>query len=131
MQIKYLFGRFNSWIEPENPSPEALVRLKVLEKVARLKASGCTKAVAIKEAEISSSSFYRNYAKLKNDGIFALENKSRRPKKLPKPCWSQKQKDLILKIRRANPLWGKGRWCKAIKSAAFYNGQKNVKPRIF
>lgn len=70
------------------------------------KENGGTQAFCQKYAGISRATYYRRKEILK-----ALEKgiapPSKRPKKMNKPRWGEAQKQLILKIRRDNPTYGK------------------------
>lgn len=86
-------------------------RKKYQESVRRwekLQCEGVCERVIQEFAGISRASYYRAKKRLKD-----LENgimpPSKKPKKLNKPRWGEAEKQLVLKIRRENPTYGKNK----------------------
>jgi transposase InsO family protein len=77
-----------------------------VDKWDEAKANGGTQALAAKHAGISRATYFRRKKILINmdKGIMPP---SKRPKSTRKPKWGEAQKQLVLKIRRENPTYGK------------------------
>lgn len=78
----------------------------VVIKWRKLKKEGVSDKFAQEIMGMSRSSYFRSQAVLKNleKGILPL---SKRPKKSRQPRWGKLELDLILKIRKENPTYGK------------------------
>lgn len=79
------------------------------DKVQRwesLTGEGCSPQLCLEILGFSRATYYRMKKKLKDleKGILPP---SKRPKKLNKPRWGEAEKQLVLKIRRENPTYGK------------------------
>lgn len=81
-------------------------RDKKVRQWERLKAEGVSNATCKEMTGISRATYYRYKAVLKT-----LESggtpPSKRPKKVNKPQWGEPEKQLVLRIRRENPTYGK------------------------
>lgn len=79
-----------------------------VEKWEKAKKQGCDDAFAKDYACISRASYFRYKNTLKNihKGIIPP---SKRPKSLRKPKWEEAEKQLVLRIRRENPTYGKAK----------------------
>ena len=77
-----------------------------VKKWEAAKTQGCDEAFCQEYSEISKATYYRYKKKLKqlSKGILPP---SKRPKRLRKPLWGEAEKQLVLRIRRENPTYGK------------------------
>jgi hypothetical protein len=77
-----------------------------VDKWEEAKKNGCSQALAKKYAGISRATYYSRKRVLNNlnKGIVPP---SKGPKRVNKPRWGESEKQLVLKIRRENPTYGK------------------------
>jgi putative transposase len=77
-----------------------------VKKWEAAKTQGCNKAFCQEYSQISKATCYRYKKKLKqlSKGILPP---SKRPQHLRKPLWGEAEKQLVLRIRRENPTYGK------------------------
>lgn len=102
---------FDKYYGADGPraSKAAQQRLKKLNKFYELKRNGCVEAAVLQVLEVSRASIYRWQKEYKEYGISGLESDSRAPLKVPKHRYSRKLVELVLKLRRENPIWGKAK----------------------
>ena len=72
----------------------------------KLKQEGVSDKLCQEFAGLSRASFFRA-KKILNDLDQGITPPSKRPKKVNKPKWNESHKQLVLKIRRENPTYGK------------------------
>ena len=89
-----------------------------VRKWEKLKAGGLSDKLCQEFVGISRASFYRS-KKMLDDLNKGIIPPSKRPQKINKPKWSEAHKQLVLKIRRENPTYGKQK----IASFAIWLGQ--------
>ena len=77
-----------------------------VQKWQKLKAEGVPDALIQEIIGISRSTYYR-LKKILKDLEKGISPPSKRPKHLNKPQWGEAEKQLVLKIRRDNPTYGK------------------------
>jgi len=77
-----------------------------VRKWEKLKAGGLSDKLCQEFVGISRASFYRS-KKMLDDLNKGIIPPSKRPQKINKPKWSEAHKQLVLKIRRENPTYGK------------------------
>lgn len=88
-------------------SEEAQNRLDKINLYWDLITEDCSERVALQALGVSRATIYRwrkNYAE---SGISGLEPGSRTPNSFRKPTWNHNLVQLVLKVRRKNPVWGK------------------------
>ena len=71
-----------------------------------LKAEGVCDATCQEMASISRATYYR-YKRILDRLKRGIAPPSKRPKRMNKPRWGEAEKQLVLRIRRENPTWGK------------------------
>ena len=71
-----------------------------------LRAAGVSEFKCAVFTGISRSSYYRRRARLK-DLAHGKVPPSKAPRKRNKPCWGEREKQLVLEVRRKNKTWGK------------------------
>ena len=110
MQIKCLHKNFYKLYSYARPQQSLdFYRMKISEPVKlweKLKEEGNSDAFCAEITGISRATFYRRRKVLKrlDEGIHPP---SKRPLKLNKPKWGEAEKQLVLRIRRENPTYGK------------------------
>lgn len=111
MQIQSLrIKSYRSWrIDDRAYSDEAKKKFKLLCDFERLRSDGGTEAVILSVLGISRSTFYRLKIQYNKYGLPGLEPQSKRPKHVRKPQWTQDQEDLVLRLRKQEPTWGKNK----------------------
>lgn len=77
-----------------------------VKKWEKLKAEGVSDKLCQEFAGISRASFYR-LKKILKELERGITPPSKRPKKINKPRWTEAHKQLVLKIRRENPTYGR------------------------
>jgi transposase InsO family protein len=77
-----------------------------VKKWKAAKSQGCDEVFCQDHSGISKATYYRYKKKLKqlSKGILPPSN---RPKRLRRPLWGESEKQLVLRIRRENPTYGK------------------------
>lgn len=88
-------------------SDDAEKKLKKIKLFDRLRAESCSIETACEVLQISKATLYRWKGQLKMAGPPGLELKSKRPKALRKPRYSLELENVILKLRKEFPFWGK------------------------
>ena len=101
---------YNSWcVNDSKLSDTAKKRLEKISLYEALKKEGCSTDLALDAVKTKRSTLYSWKRRLKEQGIKGLEPKTRRPHHLRKNKWSEKVKQLVLKLRRKYPYWGKAK----------------------
>ena len=88
-------------------SLEAKERLRLLTLYEKLISEGCHQSVALEAIGWSRAKRYRLKKRYEVGGMKGLEPCSRRPHRVRVHTWSRSQQQAVLKLRRAQPLWGK------------------------
>jgi len=96
-------------IEKEKYSQEVYFRLKKIRQYKALKQDHCSDNVVFKILEVPRSTLLRWQKLYQELGPSGLANQSRAPNKIPKIKYSKELVKLVLKIRKENPTWGKGK----------------------
>jgi transposase len=68
---------------------------------------GLSRAEAAQVVGVSRASLYRWQGQLRQEGLRGLEERSRRPKRVRKPMWSEDLVAAVHRLRQAYPRWGK------------------------
>ncbi len=101
-------------------SPQASEKLRWLGAWQQLRSDGYTAQDAAKLLQLSKPSLYRWQSRLQARGRpQALEPRSRRPKQVRKPAWSDELKQAILALRKQYPCWGKDKLHLLLKRQGF------------
>ena len=79
-----------------------------VKKWEAAKAQGCDNAFCQDHSEISKATYYRYKQNLKQLAVGILPP-SKRPKHFRKPRWGKPEKQLVLRVRRENPTYGKAK----------------------
>lgn len=85
-------------------SREAKRRLAV---VRWYEAHGKNMSLTARHFGLSRSTVYNWLRRYERDGIRGLEDRSRRPRNLRQPTWSQELQQAVLRLRQDHPRWGK------------------------
>ena len=89
------------------PSEEAKHREKVLRAWEALRRAGQSAEEASMELGVSRATLYRWRIRMKAEGWKGLEQRSRRPKRVRKRCWSEQAVETVRSYRNLYPGWGK------------------------
>ena len=100
----YKLSRYTS--QQEFLEPHRVRYEKLVEKWDKFKKEGLTDKVTAKFAEISRATYYRAKKQLQKIRQGYVPP-SKRPKRLNKPRWGEKEMQLVLRLRRADPTYGK------------------------
>jgi transposase InsO family protein len=92
---------------PVELSPKAQVRLRLLQARGRLCRGGVSWAEAARILGVSRASLYRWERRLEREGLRGLEERSRRPKRVRRPLWSEDLVGAVQRLREKYPRWGK------------------------
>ena len=79
-----------------------------VKKWEEAKAQGCDEAFCHQHSGISRPTYYRYKKMLKQLSVGILPP-SQRPKRLRTPKWGESEKQLVLRVRRENPTYGKAK----------------------
>lgn len=111
MQIHSLrIKSYRSWKIDDRPySDVAKKRFKLLQDFDALKADGGTEIVILKALGIARSTYYKWKGLYTEHGMSGLELKSKSPTHVRQPCWEKQLENLVLKLRRQEPTWGKNK----------------------
>lgn len=111
MQIQSLrIKSYRSWkVDDRAYSDVAKKKFKLLCDFENLKTDGGTESVILSVLGISRSTIYRIKAQYEKHGFAGLEPQSKRPQQVRKPLWDKSQEDLVLKLRKQEPTWGKNK----------------------
>jgi putative transposase len=110
MQIKYLHKKLcyvRNGIDEREYSQVVYDRLKKLKQFKELKSQHCSDQIIFSVLEVPRSTLYRWKRAYEQDGLAGLENRSRAPDCRRKSNIDPVVEKLIIKIRKANPIWGK------------------------
>lgn len=88
-------------------SEEAKQRERALTIWETLCQQGMNREEASKVVGVSRASLYRWRHGLQLEGWKGLEKRSRRPKRVRKPCWSYELIEGVRSLRMLYPCWGK------------------------
>jgi len=92
---------------PVELSPKAQVRLRLLQARGRLCRGGLSWAETARVLGVSRASLYRWERRLEREGLRGLEERSRRPKRVRRPLWSEELVGAVQRLREKYPRWGK------------------------
>jgi transposase len=109
MQIKYLHKSVYRvrGIDETEYSPEVYQRLHAIETHKKLTAQQCSEQVILEALQMSRATLYRWRQRYKARGLAGLANDSRRPNRLRVPLWSHELEQLVFKLRKKHPMYGK------------------------
>lgn len=137
---------------------EAHEKYNKLRLYTEFKNQNCKEEAILEALNISRSTYYRWKKAYDKYGLAGLEPLSKSPIKKPKQKYDANLKNLVLKIRKENPIWGKNKIFavikrdykitasistigriitslikeKKVRSSSFYFGRiKEKKPRVF
>jgi len=97
----YAYARTQECLDEYRKKHEDQVR-----KWEKLKSQGVCEKITQEFVGISRASYYRSKKLLESLKI-GVTPSSKRPKKVNKPRWGEAEKQLVLKVRRENPTYGK------------------------
>ena len=119
MQIVYLHKsiyKLKRVVSPEeNFDPKILLINDQVKTWIKLKSHKVPEAEISKIVGISRASFYRYNKALSIYGLRGLERRSKRPKSFRQSQILSSMVELILKLRRENPTYGKAKICVLLK----------------
>jgi len=99
----YYFARH----PPVRVSAEADQRMQKLRLWRILKAKGLGDQEIVSLLRVSRATLYRWARRLKEKGPKGLEEMSRRPHRIRKPCWRTETAEAVLRLREEYPGWGR------------------------
>ena len=85
-----------------------------VDKWDEAKRNGCSQALCKKYAGLSRATYYRR-KKILKDLEAGLLPPTKRPRSVNKPHWGEAEKQLVLRIRRENPTYGKEKIARILK----------------
>lgn len=68
---------------------------------------------------VSPDTFYRWLRRYRAGGVRALEDRSRRPRRVRRPTWSRALTLAVLQLREAHPRWGKAKLAVLLRQQGF------------
>jgi transposase InsO family protein len=68
---------------------------------------------------VSPDTFYRWLRRYRTGGVRALEDRSRRPRRVRRPSWSRELTLAVLQLREAHPRWGKAKLAVLLRQQGF------------
>ncbi|MEM4360205.1 MAG: helix-turn-helix domain-containing protein, partial [Candidatus Bilamarchaeaceae archaeon] len=97
------------------PRSRCLAKIPSLSRTARLRlrwidyynSHGSNASLTCRHFGISRQTFYRWKRRYEQEGLKALEDRSRRPKKVRRPSWSFELEQEVKQLREQYPRWGK------------------------
>ena len=92
---------------PIELSPNAQVRLRLLQAKRRLCQRGLSWGETARVVGVSRATLYRWEGRLEREGLRGLEERSRRPKRVRRPLWSEELVGAVQRLREKYPRWGK------------------------
>jgi len=92
---------------PVELSPKAQERLRLLQAWRRLRPRGVSTAEAARVLGVSRASLYRWQKRVEREGLPGLEERSRRPRRVRRPLWTEELVAAVRRLREAYPRWGK------------------------
>ena len=92
---------------PVELTPQAQERLRLVQAWQRLRQRGLSGAEGAQVLRVSRASLYRWQTRLEREGLRGLEERSRRPKRVRRPMWSEELVAAVRRLREAYPRWGK------------------------
>jgi transposase len=99
-----------------NISATGLYRLEIIKKYKSLRMHNYNESEALKFLGVKRSTFFNWQKKLKAQGTKALDNLSRRPKRVNKLKIPLSVKELVYTLRKQYPMWGKQKIAYLIRS---------------
>lgn len=110
MHYKYPYKIFKSAcnnIEEKEYSQLVYERYSKITDYKKLKAQNCAESIIFTVLQIKRSTFFRWKRAYEQEGLAGLEDYSKAPNKRPRKKHSKELVQLVLKIRKENPTWGK------------------------
>lgn len=109
MRQFYLQKQFYHLAKKEIPRPSegAKQRERILQAWEALRKAGYNAEEASQELGLSRATLYRWRERMKAKGWKGLEQLSRRPKQVRKPCWTEDAVEAVRGYRNLYPCWGK------------------------
>ncbi|MGA2112548.1 MAG: helix-turn-helix domain-containing protein, partial [Anaerolineales bacterium] len=92
---------------PVELSPKAQERLRLLRAWQAMNQRGLTRVEAAKVLRVSRATLYRWQKRIRREGLRGLEERSRRPKRVRRPLWSEDLAAAVHRLREQYPRWGK------------------------
>lgn len=92
---------------PVELSPRAQERLRLLCAWQAMNQRGLTRVEAAKVLRVSRATLYRWQKRIRREGLRGLEERSRRPKRVRRPLWSEDLAAAVHRLREEYPRWGK------------------------
>ena len=112
MQIKGLHKniyKLSSYVLSQEKREESRKKYELpVRRWQQLKYEGVSDATCQKILGVSRATYYR-YKKRLRDLAKGVVPDSKRPKCLRKPLWGESEKQVVLRLRRANPTYGKAK----------------------
>ncbi len=90
-------------------SPQAAERFDTLALFDQLRLEGATEATALKAAGCSRATLYRWKRRLREQGVRALADRCRRPRRVRQRQWTAAELELVRQARLRFPLWGRAK----------------------
>lgn len=108
MQIKsQRIKAWRSWVVDETLPSEAHDRIHRIELFGRLRAEGCSMATALDAIGWSRATYYRWRKRFEQRGLRGLVAQSRRPCRVRQSQWTRQHEQLVWRLRKRFPTWGK------------------------
>jgi len=92
---------------PVELGAKAQERLRLVQAWRRLRARGLSTAEAARVLGVSRASLYRWRRRVEREGLRGLEERSRRPRRVRRPLWSEELVEAVRRLREQYPRWGK------------------------
>ncbi len=107
MQIKYPHRKFYRLDAIRDElSPQAAERFDSLALFDQIRLEGATEATALKAIGCSRATLYRWKRRLREQGVRALADRCRRPRRVRRRQWTAAELELVRQARQRFPLWG-------------------------
>ncbi len=110
MQLKYLYKKLSNasnGLDGTDYSVVVYEGYSTLRSYDQLKKQHCNDEVIFKVLKVPRSTFFRWKQFYEKEGLPGLEDKSKTPKNTPRKKYNSTLEELVLKIRKENPIWGK------------------------
>ncbi len=110
MQIKYPHRKFYR-IDPirEPVSTQAAERFDLIRLYDELRSEGASERAALKAAGCSRATLYRWKRRLREQGVRALADRCRRPRRVRRRQWTAAELELVRQARQRFPLRGRAK----------------------
>lgn len=89
--------------------PEAVERHRRIRLYERLRAEGCSKALALEAAGTPRSTLFRWRRALRQRGLAGLADRSRRPARVRRPQWTRRDEAAVWDMRARFPFMGRAK----------------------